>query len=394
MGECQVLIYDIAMWQLLKDNKFLHATAVLIGTMVGVGIFGIPLSFTKSGFLVGLLLAVAVAFITVLFDLIYAEIVLRTEERHQLVGYAERYLGVGAKRVMFFAIVLGIYGALLAYIHFSGGFLGNIFSGLFSVQREFFSVVFFVIVAAILPFGYKTVSKVEFALTSFFIILILLILGLGIPHIDFVNYSSITVPYWYLPYGVLLFAFAGLSSIPIQRNLLNGDEKKLKPSIIFSVALVGILYMIFAFTVVGISGLSTSDDALSGLVEFLGPRIVWLGSLFGVAAITTSFLMLSQAMMDIFSLDYGLRRSFAWLLTVVPPFVLYMGGLRSAVDVISLVGAVSIGAEALVLLFIFRNAKQKGNRKPEFSIHVPDWAMIVLGAVFLVGIVFQLFIRY
>ena len=42
------------MIQVLKNREFLHATSILIGTMVGVGIFGIPFAFAKAGFWVGL----------------------------------------------------------------------------------------------------------------------------------------------------------------------------------------------------------------------------------------------------------------------------------------------------------------------------------------------------
>jgi amino acid permease len=382
------------MFQLLKDRAFLHGTALLIGTMVGVGIFSIPLSFTKSGFIVGLLLAIAIGFITILINLIFAEIVLRTQKRHQLVGYTARYLGTAAKRVVLFCNVLGIWGALLAYIHYAGGFVSNVLSNFFYLDRELYSIVFFLIIGSLLLLRFKTVATVEFFLTGLFLIMSLSVFGVGIPHIDFANYQSINIPYWYLPYGVLLFAFAGLTSIPLQRQLLKGREALLKPSIITSVVFTGILYILFAFVVVGVSGFSTSDDSLLGLSEFLGPTIVILGSLFGVVAISTSFLMLGTALIDVFSVDYGVRHLSAWLWVIIPPFLLYMGGLRSAIDVISLVGAVAIGLESVILLYVFRRAKKQGDRKPEFSIHVPDWVTVLLGTVFIMGIIFELFIRY
>jgi len=381
------------MWELLRNKNFLHAVAVLIGTMVGVGIFSIPLAFTKSGFFIGLGLAILVGYITLLFNLIYAEIILRTKSKHQLVGYANTYLGKWARRLIFFANVLGIYGALLVYIHYAGGFLSNIFSEFFYIQREYYSIVFFIAVAAVLPFGFKTVAAVEFFLTALFIGVIVIIFGFGVPHIDWNNYLSTTWQYWYLPYGVLMFAFAGLTSIPLQRQLLQGQEKNLRPAITWAVVITGILYLLFAFTVVGISGFSTSDDALLGLVESLGPKIIWLGSFFGICAIITSFLMLGTVMTDIFYIDYKVRKSIAWALVTLPPFILYMGGLRSAVDVISLVGAVAIGIEAIILLFMFRKAKRAGDRKPEFSFELPSWAMYILGILFLVGMAFALFIR-
>ncbi len=381
------------MWELLKNKAFLHATAILIGTMVGVGIFSIPLAFTKSGFLIGVLLAFLIGAVTILFNLIYAEIILRTTRRHQLVGYANKYLGKWAKRLIFFANALGIYGALLVYIHYAGGFLNNLFSEFFYFRSDFYSIAFFFVVASILPFRFKTVAAIEFFLTGLFVTVILSVFAVGMPYIDVNNFLSVVPSYWYLPYGVLLFAFAGLTSIPLQRQMLKGQEYLLKPAIIFAVIFTGLLYLLFTFTVVGVSGFSTSDDALRGLMETLGSKIVLLGSFFGVCAIATSFLMLGTALKDIFVLDYRLKRNTAWALVVLPPFVLYVGGLRSAVDIISLVGAVAIGLEAVILLFMFRKAKQEGDRDPEFSFTISSWVTYVLGLMFLVGIVFILFIR-
>ncbi len=381
------------MLELLKNKKFLHATAILIGTMVGVGIFSIPLAFTKSGFAIGFLLMFVIGAVTIFFNLMYAEIILRTKRRHQLVGYTNKYVGKWAKRLIFFANVLGIYGALLVYIHYAGGFLNNIFSEFFYFRSDFYSILFFVVVSAILPFGFKTVAAIEFFLTGLFITVILMVFGVGVSHIQLENFLSVIPSYWYLPYGVLLFAFAGLTSIPIQRQALKGQEHLLKPAIIYAVAFTGFLYLLFVVTVVGVSGFSTSDDSLQGLMDVLGSKIVFLGSFFGICAIATSFLMLGTALSDIFILDYRLKKYVAWLLVLVPPFALYLGGLRSAVDIISLVGAVAIGIEAIILLFAFRKAKEYGDRDPEFSFFLPTWAMYVLAFMFLIGIVFILFIR-
>jgi len=382
------------MWELLKNKVFLHATAVLTGTMVGVGIFSIPLSFTKSGFFIGLILLFVIGAITILYNLIFAEIILRTQSSHQLVGYTRRYLrSPWARRIVFFANALGIYGALLVYIHYAGGFLDNLLSEFFFIPRQYYSLGFFLLVSSILPFGFRTVAGIEFFITALFIIVTLSIFGVGIQNIDVANLTTVDVSYWFLPYGVLLFAFAGLSSIPLQRRLLHGQEHNFKRSIVFAVVLSGILYALFALTVVGVSGFSTSDDALSGLREFVGPPLILLASFFGICTITTSFLMLASALSDIFYLDFRIRRKSSWLLTVIPPLVLYLSGLRSVVDIISLVGAVGIGTEVIILLFIFRKAKKEGDRTPEFSMSIPNWVSILLGIVFMIGIVFALFVR-
>lgn len=374
--------------QLLRDSKFLHSTTVLIGTMVGVGIFGIPFVFAKSGFLIGLGFTLLAGFVTLLSNLMFAEIVLRTHGQHQLVGYANRYLGPLAKRAMLFTNTLGIFGALLVYINVVGEFLNNIFSSFFYIRPEVYSIMFFILCAFLLMFRFRTIAVVEFFMTGLFISIILLIFGFGIPEMHLQNLSTITPQFWFLPYGVLLFAFGALTSIPLQREILSGKEHLFRASILWAVGLVGILYLLFALTVVGVSGDVTSPDALSGLIDMLGVKIVVLGSIFGVLAIFTSFLMLGSALKNVFHLDYGMKKHSSWLLTILPPIALYFAGMRSFIRVMEFVGAVAIGIESILIIFMYARARRRGDRIPEFTLSVPRWLLCFLVVLFAAGIIY------
>lgn len=359
--------------------------------MVGVGIFGIPFAFMKAGFGVGFLFLLLVGSMTLMMNLMYGEIVLRTEENHQIVGYAEKYSGKILKNVLFFAIALSMYSALLAYIVISGEFLNNIFSSIFYVSPFQYSIVFTFAVAGLILAGVKRFSPLELLLTSMFLAVVGLMFSFGFNKINPQNYLGFNANYWILPYGVLMFAFAGLPAIPIQRNILSGKESKLKKAITLSVLLVAILYFIFALTVVGISGEVTTPDAISGLFEFLGPRITFLGSLFGIIAVFSSFLMLGSAIMELYMYDYGFKKRYAWLMVVVPPFILFLAGIRSFIDIIDMAGAVAIGLESIVLVFMFARAKSRGNRIPEYSLNLPIWFLYVFVFVFVIGVSYALF---
>lgn len=378
---------------LLKNRQFLQATAVLVGTMVGVGIFGIPFSFAKAGFWIGLAFLVLIGLITLFLDYIYGEIVLRTHQPHQLVGYTQLYLGDLWKRVMFFSILLTTYAALLAYIIISGEFLANIFSSVSYISTINLSVWFFVICSLLILFGLKTVAWIELVISGLFLVVVGLIFGFGFGKINFGNFTTLNPELWFFPYGVMLFAFGGLPAIPIQRRLLGEREYLLKKSILTAVAFVAFLYLLFGFTVFGISGDATSPDAISGLVDFLGSKIIFLGSLFGILAVSTSFVMLGMGLLQIFSLDYGFGRKLSWLLVILPPFALFLGGLRNFIDVIGLAGAVAVGLEAIVLILVFIKTKTHGDRLPEYSISVPVWFLYLIAICFLGGIGYTFYIR-
>ena len=230
-------------------------------------------------------------------------------------------------------------------------------------------------------------------MSALFLLVIGLIFAFGVGKIDFANYTVFSPAYWFFPYGVLIFAFSGLAGLPIQRRMLTDNEKYLKKSILAAVVFVGILYFIFSFTVLGISGESTTPDGINGLIEYITGPVIFLGSLFGILAVTTSFIMLGYSLLQVFTLDYGFNKAVAWLLVVLPPIILFFGGLRNFIDVISLSGAVAGGLEAIVLIFVFIKTKTHGDRIPEYSLSVPAWALYLLAMVFLGGVGYSLITR-
>ena len=111
------------------NKKFWATTFTLTGTIIGAGILGLPYVFAKSGFLAGLFWLIVLGAVMIFVNLALGEITLRTKGAHQLSGYAEKYLGKWGKRAMFFAMIFGIYSALLAYLIGEGESLSKLIPG-------------------------------------------------------------------------------------------------------------------------------------------------------------------------------------------------------------------------------------------------------------------------
>ena len=112
----------------MADKQFIMAIATLVGTIIGAGVLGIPYAISKSGFIPGMIILVILGFAVLILNLCVGEVALRTKGRHQLPGYAEKYLGKWGKHVMSFSIIFAIYGALIAYFIGSGNVLADIFN--------------------------------------------------------------------------------------------------------------------------------------------------------------------------------------------------------------------------------------------------------------------------
>jgi len=372
-----------------ERRYFLYAVSILIGAIVGVGVFGIPFSFAKAGFLSGLLFLVFMGFLSLAVNLIFGEIVLRTKGIHQFIGYVKIYLGSGAKTLASFAWFLSIYGALLAYIIISGSFLFNIFIPQFYNDPFRYSIWFFVFVSLAVLAGLKTVARFEFFMVFFFIFVLSLIFILGVPKIELENLTALfNQEFWFLPYGILLFAYAGFSAIPTQREILKGKTDILKKAILAGSLIPMVLYLIFAVLIMGISGEATSPDVVSGLIDFFDYRIIFLVSLFGILAITTSFLALALALVETFRLDYGFKRLNAWILTCFIPFFLFLFGVRNFIEVISLAGSVAIGIEGVILVMMYKKVKKLGTREPEYSLNFHPWLLNIIVILFAIGTIY------
>ncbi len=379
---------------LLREKAFWHATAVLTGAMVGVGIYGIPFVFVKAGVGLGLLWLVALGGATLVFSMLFAELTLSTQGVHQVVGYANIWLGPWGRRLMLVTTIIAVYGGLLAYLIIAGEFLHNILSQFFAVDPQYYSIAFALLWSGVWIARVRAVAAVEIALIGLYTLIIGIMGITSVGHFSVAHWTWWNGAEWYLPYGVLLFALAGANAIPIQRQLLSGGKERLfRPAIIAAIVFTAVLYGIFALTVTGVSGDATSPDAIAGLYGILGEPIIILGSLLGILTISTSYVMLGTSLYETFTLDYRIKPLLAWLFGIVPPVLLFWSGLRNFIDLITLVGAVSVGLQLTLLLAASLRSRRLRLRTPEFHARIPIVFVWVLMAVFMAGVLYQLILR-
>lgn len=364
--------------------------ATLLGTIVGVGIFGVPYAMARSGFALGVFYLFILGIATVFIHLFYSEFVLRTNGKHRFVGYAEIYLGKWGGRVAAFATLFGLYGALLAYTIIAGDFLHVILGDFFGGTPFLYGVIFFIIAAVIIFLGLKLVAGGELLMAFFLVVIVALIFLKGLPHVSWNNLLSFSAKDLFLPYGVILFSFSGLTAIPELAVLIKNKKTVFKKVVAWGTAFPIIIYLLFTFTVVGVSGLNTSIDAIRGLEQALGGSIVFLGAIFGFLAVTTSFFVIGLNLKETFWYDYKLNHALSWFLTVLVPFFLFVAGVRNFIRVVDLVGAIMGGLSGILIVLIYWSAKKKGRRQPEFSLKKYSFLGAVLMVIFAIAIIYEI----
>ncbi len=374
-------------------KKYLLALSTFSGTIIGVGLFGLPFVTAKIGFIPMIFYFAVMTIAMITIQLLYGEICLRTSSLHRLPGYTELYLGKRFKWLPIITNSVGLIGANLAYIIIGGGFLADLLIPYFGGNELAYTMVFFASGAFIIFLGSKSIARSElFSLLLFFGILIFLIVE-SWPHIQLPNLLTVDLNFknLILPYGVILFSLSGLSVIPETKEILENQTKWLKNLITVGLLIPTATYLLFIFVVLGISGSQTTPDGLDGLGLALGEKIIAIGYIFGIITTFTSYLTIGVTIKKILWFDLKFNHFHSWILAVVMPILLYLAGLKNFIAIVGFTGAVTLGIDVITIAFIYLKAKTKGNRQPEYNLNIPKMAIYLLVAIFLFGVILNIF---
>jgi len=367
-----------------ERKRFLYALAVYVGTIMGVGLFGLPFVGAKSGYIVLLLYLIIVAALVITINTFYAEIATKTKGLHRLPGYAEQYLGRIGKQIAFIVKILAIFGALLAYLIIGGQFLANLFGG----SEILYTFIFFVLGALLIWKDKKSIGPVELVMLFIFFITILFLFATGLPEIKIKNLTTLNTANLFVPYGVILFSLWGASIVPEIKEELHSDFKKIKKVIKTGIFICAAVYILFSLLVIGVSGINTTEEAISSLEGSLGQWVLSIGYIFGIIATFTSFIALGLTVKKLFWFDYKLPKKLGWFLACFIPIGLFIVGLRSFIDVIGLTGAVMLGIDGILVVLIYLKLKKKESSTKLSKLRFVGGSLILLLSV---GVILEIF---
>ncbi len=371
-------------------GNLIGAVAIIIGTAIGAGVLGLPYVFAKAGFLIGLFHLVALGGVVLLMNLMVGEITTRGSKFHQLAGLAEKYLGWKGKTVMLVSMTVGIWGALIAYTIGVGAALQEIFGVkiLFGLPGELaFSLIFFIVASAIMFSGLKSVEKFEVLLGLAMLIVLFAVGGISLIKMNPINLVTLNWASVAIPFGVVIFALLATASVPEVCLELKNSKHLIKKAILIGSIIPIIVYAFFALAVVGATGIKTTEIAVIGLGELIGPYMIWFGNLFAIVAMSSSFLILSLCLKDMFQFDFKMNKFLAFSLTVFIPLIVFLLGLKSFISVLGVTGALAGGLDGIVIALMWVKARKKKGIKPAYKVKF-KYAHWILLIVFTAGIVY------
>ena len=387
----------------MKKLAVPEAIAVLIGTIIGAGVFTLPYVAVHSGLITTLIWLIIVGFIITYLHLAFGEIVLRTKKDFRLPGYVGHYLNSSAKKLILLITFFTFSFSLLIYLLLGSQFLKVILNSVwtnFSFPQGFLVLFLWLLLSSVVLSKNKRLSRINFYLSFALLFLFFIIIIFALPHFqtENINLFNFTNHWgWLIPYGVLFFALNGMVAVPEAIKVLEargGKKEKSKKIIIIGTLIPALCYLAFIFAVVGASGSFTTLEAIEGLKGVLGNSIILLGAMLGFLAVSTSYLIFASYIKNSFINDFKWSRFISYFLVIVGPLLLYCLHLENLVKLISFMGGMLGGLEGVMLILVLRKAKQQGEIEPPYQVPLNKILVAIFITALVIGALCQTFLVY
>lgn len=368
---------------------FLRSVGLMIGAIVGVGVFGLPYAFAQSGVAIGLLELLLLGGCLTILQLMFAEVVIATPGRHRLVSYIEIYLGSRAKWLALVAMACAVWGAMLAYMVVGGQFL-SFMTGAVGDSSIAHAYVIGIVASLLIWGGLRFAARIEVAVVIVLLFLFVFVIFASLPHVSVNAFFTLRPSQWFVPFGVLLFALSGFGIVPEMKEVLGVKHKReLARAIVVAMSVIGLLYAVFSVAVVGVSGSATTPTAFDGLAV-LGDTFGFLAPLLGIVTVISIYLILGIELLNIFKFDFRLSHLHAWLLTTLIPIFLFAFGVREFMSIIGFVGSIFGGVLAILIALSYVVMRRRGLCKAPHCINFSELLTWILILVFVAGILLEI----
>lgn len=372
-------------------KQFILAVSLLVGTIIGAGIFSLPFVFSQAGILGGVLFGLVVALIAICVLLMYADLILDDHNEHRIMGLARHYFGKKGFVSVLLVNGIGTLFVLTTYLVLSVSFLRIFFPEIpfIVLALSFWLISFWAIFLRI-----KNEAQLELFATLGIGLVILTILGFGLAHVEEFSLSlSPFSPFLFiLPIGAFLFSLGGRAVIPDIIAFLKGERKKVRWVVYTGVLSSLALYFIFVIGVVSMSDVIT-PDGVSGLVKLPYNVQIIMGVL-GIFALWSSFISNGSDLFRSFRQDVGLPRIIAGALVSLVPVALVFVGFQDFLVLVSIAGGLFLAIEWGFIVSMWLSMRKKKPQE-ESVIHRMNWGvLVVIFLVLCISIIYTIYTTF
>ena len=273
-----------------KKKSLFAATCVVTGNSIGSGVMAIPFFIQKAGIL-GAMIAFAAAYIvSIILHMMIAEVLLTGKSENDILEAFRTYLFKGKLKPVlttgfFIVLVIALVSNLAAYI--SG--TAEILEGLVPLPGAVVKVLFYVVCAAIVLMGLRTVGLSEKITVGFMCVLLVPTIIVSVMHKNGTGMGLTGgIDAFAAGYSMIMFSLSAIFAIPQIIEILDNDTKEIRQSIYLGIGL-NLLMSIAVAACAIMTSKEVTKLAIMGWADAVGGAVRVFGSLFVVCAMMTSF---------------------------------------------------------------------------------------------------------
>ncbi|MGI8329591.1 APC family permease [Actinomadura scrupuli] len=269
---------------------FGQGTAMYVGAVLGTGVIALPALAAEAAGPASLLAWLALVVLSAPLAGTFAALGARYPDAGGVSTYARLAFGERAAAVVgwcfYFAVPPGAAAAAL----FGGAYVSAALGG-GTTTTTVTAVGLMVVVTVANAVGLRVSSRLQFALAGLLVTLLLVSVGLSLPHAHASNLEPFA-PHGWTAIGsaaaLLVWSFAGWEAITSLATEFRRPQRDLPRATAAAVIIVGVLYLLVAFAIITVlgPGAARTDAPLGELMaQGLGGNARWLAA--GAAVLLT-----------------------------------------------------------------------------------------------------------
>jgi len=334
-----------------KKLTTFEAACIVAGNGIGGGLMALPFLAQHTGWFGTILVLCFAYFVTIVLHLIVADMLLDAKNGSGILSIFSEFLFRGKFKALltagfFILLLITLLFNLSAYI--AGG--ADVISGLTGAPLAASKIALYAVSVIVPILGLKTLGLSEKAT-----VLIMIAAACALAVISFVKGSNeLSV----LPsganavialYGLAMFSFSALFSVPQAVEGLERNLRAIKTSIVIGVGINLLMSLVICFSALYASH-TVTEVAIVGWSAALGTPVRLIGSVLVLGAMITSYWAISLALSDMVCEQFNAKKN-KWLVYIVSTLPCLLLALFSGASFTSFIG-IAGGAVAVIIALL------------------------------------------
>ncbi len=317
----------------MNKSKVLGSTLIISGTTIGAGMLALPLASAGIGFFTSLGIMLVLWALMAYTALMMVELHQHADSNATLHTLAMQILGKRGKWLASFAMLFLFYSLCAAYIAGGGDQFGQRIESWTGIElpARVGTVIFTLLVAAVVVIGTATVDKVNRVLFTLKLVAMASVLLFLAPNVTQSYLLSMPIEQGLIVAAipVIFTSFGFHGSIPAIVRYLDGNTRSLRTAIVIGSAIPLLIYVFWQIVTLGVVSQNEllDNQGLSALIAQLSATVQQTNinqaiGLFADLALLTSFLGVSLGLFEFLGdslSSKGSSRIVTGLITFTPP---------------------------------------------------------------------------